>query len=698
MNDRILSRHPLQERGEDDVPAMDLRSSTLPADIHLEPNPMPFLPTSLDTMYGLYPQVALPWNTGIAGQMAYPLPIAGEVFGFNFGSYQPSVSLIYPSGLYTQSPCLPLAPDPQQQGIVELELQVHLLRLQLTQQQQHMQIMQQLLQQGQPFQYAQQTIECQPPPPLFLQQQQTLYQPFNSAYSDNGQQQLVQSLLQESWQLVENWCLCDQCQIFKEQRLKDLLFSPKISCSSLPETSPSSTQLEFNNGQDVHEDSSSNIQSLVPTTPKQNREEESEIGGGTNRNANSIANSNAKAKRTRKPLQLQKRLEIIAFWEANQKLSKAEISRMLNIPRSTVYGILENKDALKELTKRRPTAGLNMERFRTYGPRYRFLEEFLVIWSLDLASRGVVISDMKVTAQAFEIQRMLSGLVVEPLPPCAFTTGWLKRFKRRQKISLGASKNVCNSTIQDESWLFVEEHLRHFSGSLDDIYMCGNTNMSPDMHPSQVYNDTFQESSASKMQSLDATVFLCCNASGSDKRPPVILVGYSSENSTSSFSGINVTDSDLYDRALSNWLCELDRAVDRPILLIMDLKRDHKSQQQLQSSPVSVSRHLQSLLTRLNNITLVEAPTFATPLPLALGLAKEFKQIYYRYYLEECAKNAYPGVHSTVLQYYSAQDNDIGPWILLRNKMHWMKHHDDFKSCFGSNALDRGTLIDVIMP
>ncbi|KAF9947323.1 hypothetical protein BGZ65_008899, partial [Modicella reniformis] len=339
-------------------------------------------------------------------------------------------------------------------------------------------------------------------------------------------------------------------------------------------------QIEFNNGQDVHEDPSSNIQSLVLSTPEHNKEEESEIGGETN--------SKTKAKRTRKPLQLQKRLEIITFWEANQNMSMVEISKKFKLARTTVYGIISSRGTLKKLIRDQSRAGLTLERYSTAGSRFHILEELLIEWFLELGSRGVSVTDKKITAQASELHRMLSGLVVEPLPPCAFTSGWLKRFKDRRKTSFEAAKNICNSMIQDESRLFVEEHLRHFSGSLDDIYMCdcksvshsikmndqvfshslqsiaqdegnddapamdvgdstfsadifldlnhipffptpldslldGNANMYLDMHPSEVHDGSSQESSESKMQYLEATVLLCCNASGSDKRPPVIF-------------------------------------------------------------------------------------------------------------------------------------------------------------------------------
>ncbi|KAI8363104.1 hypothetical protein B0O80DRAFT_420901 [Mortierella sp. GBAus27b] len=48
----------------------------------------------------------------------------------------------------------------------------------------------------------------------------------------------------------------------------------------------------------------------------------------------------------------------------------------------------------------------------------------------------------------------------------------------------------------------------------------------------------------------------------------------------------------------------------------------------------------------------------------------------------ESVKNANPELPDTVLQYYLAQDNSVGPSRLLRVRIQEMQLHEDFKSCF----------------
>ncbi|KAF9954794.1 hypothetical protein BGZ65_003820, partial [Modicella reniformis] len=409
--------------------------------------------------------------------------------------------------------------------------------------------------------------------------------------------------------------------------------------------SSSSIQTDFNNEQNAQDHSSSNTQILVPATNKRKKEEECEIEN----------EANSKSKRPRKPLQLQKKLEIIAFWEANQNMSMTEISKKFDVPRTTIYGIIKNKDILNKLAKSQPNAGLNLERYRKVEPRFRILEELLVAWSLDLKSRSITVTGKKLTSQAFEIHRMLSDMFVGSLPACTFSSGWLKRFKERRKSSLEAANNAYCPVDQDKFRLFVEDHLRHFSGSLDDIYTCGLTNMYLDMLPSRIYDGSSQELPRSTVDTENALIRLCCNASGTDMiRPHVIMRGILDDPNFQTLlierkKLIRADEEDRVDSSFKEWLTKFDRGLNRPIVLFLDqavwdtltngLWRLNESQQLLQSTPMGASKHSQSFEASLKYITIVKVPTpFAACLPTAVGLVKEFKRNYLRSCLEEYAQ------------------------------------------------------------
>jgi len=69
--------------------------------------------------------------------------------------------------------------------------------------------------------------------------------------------------------------------------------------------------------------------------------------GSSPNNQDSVPVSHERNKRTRKPLQLQRRLVIIGYWDASEDKSMAALSRMFEIPRSTAYGIIKDRETLK---------------------------------------------------------------------------------------------------------------------------------------------------------------------------------------------------------------------------------------------------------------------------------------------------------------------------------------------------------------
>lgn len=262
-------------------------------------------------------------------------------------------------------------------------------------------------------------------------------------------------------------------------------------------------------------DLSSNVQSVVLTTRKRNRH-------GEVRKDEDQVNGKTKTKRARKPLTLQERLAIITCWNEGDMTVK-EIGIKFGVPRTTVHGIIKNRDAL---AKSQLHEGLTLKRFSRAESRFRILEELLVAWSLELASRGVNVTNQKITAQAFEIHRMLSGLLSKPLQPCAFSPGWFRKFKERRSNSLMAIQGDSSTSLQDDGWFFPEEHLKRFSCSLDDIYTCGVTSMHMNMLPKRTFDDSCQDSGADMQDSPIVSVLLCCNASGTDKRSLHILGKY----------------------------------------------------------------------------------------------------------------------------------------------------------------------------
>ncbi|KAF9995916.1 hypothetical protein BGZ65_008470, partial [Modicella reniformis] len=137
--------------------------------------------------------------------------------------------------------------------------------------------------------------------------------------------------------------------------------------------------------------------------------------------------------------------------------------------------------------------------------RFRILEELLVAWILDLGSRGVSANGKKITAQAFEIHRMLSDFLVDPLPPCKFSSGWLKRFKSRCSSSLATIQGANSTGNMEKCWRFEGLSWLAFQLGGDDIYTCSAASMYLNMLPTSFYDDSRQESSSNGMDASNAS-------------------------------------------------------------------------------------------------------------------------------------------------------------------------------------------------
>ncbi|KAI8597030.1 hypothetical protein EDD21DRAFT_229668 [Dissophora ornata] len=227
-------------------------------------------------------------------------------------------------------------------------------------------------------------------------------------------------------------------------------------------------------------------------------------------------------KRPKKAIQIQKKLEIIKYWEQNQNVTFQKIGEYFGIPRTTIYGIVKVREELWAFDKNQPRASLTLETSRMVEPQLRILEEVLMTWITDLQSRCAPISGPKIIGQAFNIHRMLSGLLVEPLPPCKFTSGWLKNFKKRRHLSHKAMHREV--TAPDEVERAFKEVRDEIAGyAINRIYTCGVTSMYLSTIPTAAFQNEGRNYQTNSVDSASVSVLFCSNADGSDKRKPLVL-------------------------------------------------------------------------------------------------------------------------------------------------------------------------------
>ncbi|KAF9357219.1 hypothetical protein BGX26_004055 [Mortierella sp. AD094] len=289
-------------------------------------------------------------------------------------------------------------------------------------------------------------------------------------------------------------------------------------------------------------------------------------------------------KGTRSSLSLQRKLDIITYWERDTTKSCEEIGRHFRVARTTVFGILKQRkatqDYIESKSESRAPSMIKYNR-RMVDSRSPIVEKLLVNWLKNLKIRGTIVSDKKICTQAIEIHRLLSSFQRDRLSPCQFTTGWLKGFRNRFGASMEL-KSDYPSPSYFSSWATKVIEWKLDKYGTDDIYTCGLT-----IRRDSINDDDF---------SLDQST--------SNSR-----VG---EFTSSSFG---------------EWLAQLDAYVFRAILLLVD---------------TTIWTYVEAISTRISQLRFVKVVLvpdgLSSSLPMNTKLLKEFKA-YYHAHLFNIAPN-----------------------------------------------------------
>ncbi|KAF9351306.1 hypothetical protein BGX26_010655 [Mortierella sp. AD094] len=274
-------------------------------------------------------------------------------------------------------------------------------------------------------------------------------------------------------------------------------------------------------------------------------------------------------KRTRNAISLHQKLEIIHYHKHNPSVSITEISRATNVARTTIYGILKNQKAIiKDSNKPGFERRMN-ETYRVVKRQFFILEDLLRRWIYDLNSRSISPSDLKITTQAFEIYRMLNDVLSDPLMPHDFTTGWLRRFKDRNRYYLEAPK--CDAENVDSCNL--EELLQEIRGyPVNDIYLCGATSMFLSL-PERLLQPEGKGNAAGRAKRASVSILFCLSASDMQSPLPLVHVRHSSRiDDSDCYDGMTVDPDheDLTSSGFHKWLQDFDGTLERNTLLLVN--------------------------------------------------------------------------------------------------------------------------------
>ncbi|KAF9400823.1 hypothetical protein BGX21_003419 [Mortierella sp. AD011] len=299
-------------------------------------------------------------------------------------------------------------------------------------------------------------------------------------------------------------------------------------------------------------------------------------------------------KKERVKLTNEERWQIISIHEENPGMTATEIGKKVGRPRTTVDGVIKNKD---NILAGGPPGGC-----RRVEPRKPEVEIALARWVEDEESGGKIISPKHACKRVKEIHDEIYRETKDP-PPGKYTPSWLKGFEKRYR----PLKKIADlpSQADKDAWKgLIDSCISKCKP--EEIYYCHITSMTQDAVPTR---DPYNGDAARPF----ASVLLSCNAAGTDHLDPI--VGYiqawpdTVRESPREFSGITSS-------SIKQWLMDLDEKVSKPTLLLASLSM---------WNTFGIA-----LPERLKFVILIHVPeSINSLLPMDATLVKEFKGFFY---------------------------------------------------------------------
>ncbi|KAJ1520378.1 hypothetical protein ONE63_003513 [Megalurothrips usitatus] len=293
--------------------------------------------------------------------------------------------------------------------------------------------------------------------------------------------------------------------------------------------------------------------------------------------------------------------------------TRAAIASRLNIPVTTLQGILKTRDKIESAA----LAGDKKQKKIKKSP-FDDVERALVQWIHQARSLPVkpALSGSTLKAQA---KIIASRLGVENFTA---TNGWLTRFRRRNKISYvklsGESADVNNDTVEAWTQTVLPAHLKGYA--LKDIFNADEFAVFINLLPDKSMVAPGEDTHGGKQSKARVTCLIGSNADGSEKLTPLII---GKSKKPRCFANIrtlpctyaNQRNAWMDSAIFETWLRKLDgkmRVEKRKILLFIDNCPAH---------PV---------VNGLTNIKLIFLPKNTTSKlqPMDQGIIKNIKHYY----------------------------------------------------------------------
>jgi hypothetical protein len=232
----------------------------------------------------------------------------------------------------------------------------------------------------------------------------------------------------------------------------------------------------------------------------------------------------SKVKHTKKYKSLSIEVKAGILKDVKSGIKQTHCARKHDVTRSTVSRLVKNASGVEDTLKTLPTKSLK-KRCRTLSRRKYYKVEKALLKYMELQRElNLYTTHNEIRSFAKVIDEEGRALGIElPTHIIDYSKGWLDNFLKAYNISYcvphGESASVNLKAIKSEI-----ERIRSLASEyrLDDIYNCDETSLSLRGLPVKMIGNK-RTAGYKIVQYNRASVLFCCNASGSDKKMPVVV-------------------------------------------------------------------------------------------------------------------------------------------------------------------------------
>ena len=372
-------------------------------------------------------------------------------------------------------------------------------------------------------------------------------------------------------------------------------------------------------------------------------------------------------RKTRKPLTLGDKINIIRRKESEFKLSDNDLAKEYDVDRSTISSILRNKDKILQTYMNATPSVINKTRMQT--GKFPALEEALYKWFLGIRSQNIPVSQemLRVKALHFYNEARNKGVYFSNFEA---SQGWLENFQERYNISSkhihGESESADLEQVNKGRESLQELLIGH---DLNDIYNADETGLFFRLGPDQTLATKSDNAKGFKKDKERITVLLCCNASGTRKVLPFVL---GKAKKPHCFKNINMNN--LPVKYSSNkkawmtmekwneWLKWFDQTLNKKSVLLVDNCPSHTNGSQLGL------RFLQIVFLPPNTTSHIQ--------PCDAGIIRNFKANYRNVLVQKMIQNLDVGKEIKKINIKEAIDMLSDAWDSVKQEtiVNYWKH------------------------